>query len=161
MYKHAMHTLYLLIFCFITFNSGAQSSLQQDKLNTTKTFPEELATVWELDEAASLEYAKKSAYWDENIAKLMPKLIATTKPIKYRFVDGKLISLQGQHEQQIDIRLQQQTQSTYMFEFQVNDKNGALKVMKAAGGRINIQADGLLGYQFLLWNKRRDRLSGV
>ncbi len=89
----------------------------------------------------------------------MPKLIATNKQIKYRFNQDEMVTIQAAKEHELAISLIKKTLTSYKFKFDYKPKQ--LQVIKAAGGRINIQADGLLGYQFLLWKKRRERLTGV
>ncbi len=68
------------------------AQINQESNPVEAEFPTELETTWELDEAASIEYAKRSVYWNDNIAKLLPKLIATNKQIKYRFNENELVS---------------------------------------------------------------------
>jgi len=150
-----------LLLSFTSFNGWAQSNPTTDNYQDKSEFPSELMTVWELDAPASIEYAKKSANWNDSFAKLMTKLIATNKNVRYQFENNSLISFYNDSRQQLAIHLNKQTTRFYLFEFQQAGKPAELKIEKAAGGRINKQADGLLGYQFLLWKKRRERLSGV
>ncbi len=159
MFKNIIKIMCLLSVIGTAENLHAQ--INQESNTVEAEFPTELETTWEFDEAASIEYAKRSVYWNDNIAKLLPKLIATNKQIKYRFNENELVSVLEDTKQKIAITLNKQTLTTYLFNFQHDDKQGHLKVEKAAGGRINIQAEGLLGYQFLLWKKRRERLTGV
>ncbi|WP_304636488.1 MULTISPECIES: hypothetical protein [Pseudoalteromonas] len=162
MYKSSLITIiWLCILSFIPDQASAQTHQAASSSNKGFNVPEELLTTWELDEAASMEYAKKSAHWNEHIANLMPKLIATNKQIKYRFNQDEMVTIQAAKEHELAIRLIKQTLTSYKFKFEFDDKPKQLQVIKAAGGRINIQADGLLGYQFLLWKKRRERLTGV
>jgi len=72
-----------------------------------------------------------------------------------------MVTIEAVKEHELAIRLTKQILTSYRFKFEFDDKPRQLKVIKAAGGRINIQADGLLGYQFLLWKKGRERLTGV
>jgi len=159
--KITFNTIVLLVFNLTFYQASAQTHQAVSSINNELSVPEELLTTWELDEAASMEYAKKSAHWNEHIANLMPKLIATNKQIKYRFNKDEMVTIEAVKEHELAISLTKQTLTSYIFKFEFDDKPKQLKVIKAAGGRINIQADGLLGYQFLLWKKGRERLTGV
>ncbi|MEQ5873550.1 hypothetical protein J3455_03070 [Pseudoalteromonas sp. NFXS39] len=159
--KIIFNAVALLLLSFISYQTSSQINQVSNSLNKSLSAPEELLTTWELDEAASIEYAKKSANWNEHIADLMPKLIATNKQIKYRFNQDEMVTIHAKKEHEIAISLIKQTPKSLQFKFELDDKPKHLQVIKAAGGRINIQADGLLGYQFLLWKKGRERLTGV
>jgi|GEM_PF-3185620 len=104
MYKSSLITIiWLCILSFIPDQASAQTHQAASSSNKGFNVPEELLTTWELDEAASMEYAKKSAHWNEHIANLMPKLIATNKQIKYRFNQDEMVTIQAAKEHELDL----------------------------------------------------------
>ncbi|MEW6981931.1 hypothetical protein AAD001_04680 [Colwelliaceae bacterium 6471] len=129
---------------------------KQAAINTTNNtvnneFPKELIGLWVLDKAASSHFAKSHPRWNPNIEKQFAKLLQINESLVHGISAGHFSAQEDKQDMTMSLNFIRKAKNTYDFTLSLGEKNIDLSIVKTSQNLINIQANGLLGYEFLLW----------